>query len=141
MERIKIIYDIDDNAFVPTRGHEGDAGLDLRTPYDVTIPKGKRVAIDTGVRYTDMPSGYYGKLESKSGLNVKHGIVCLGGILDSGYTGNIVVCLYNLSNEDYTFKRGDKIVQMLLLPYAIGEFEIIESKTDRGTGGFGSTGN
>ncbi len=131
----------DHGAYVPVRGHEDDAGLDLRTPNEVTIKAGGSVVIDTGV-HIKIPKGYFGKLESKSGLNVKHGIVSLGGTIDCGYTGSIVVKLYNFGDEDYTFKEGEKIVQLIIQPCLITDLQTVASleETDRGDNGFGSTG-
>lgn len=130
-----------DGAYEPVRGHSDDAGLDLRTPVDVVIPAGGSATIDTKV-CVGIPKGYYGKLESKSGLNVKHDVVCLGGVIDSGYTGSVVVKLYNLGKSDYNFKAGDKVVQMIVNPCMISEIEYVSDleDTERGDNGFGSTG-
>ena len=132
---------LDDGAFAPIRAHNTDAGLDLKTPSEVTIKAGSSVVIDTGV-HVAIPEGYFGKLESKSGLNVKHSIVCLGGVIDCGYTGSIQVKLYNLGDADYTFATGDKIVQMIVQPCELCYIGIVDSleDTDRGANGFGSTG-
>jgi dUTP pyrophosphatase len=134
-------YYIEEGGFEPIRGHFEDAGMDLRTPIDVVVPKGGSAVIDTLV-HTEIPVGYYGKLESKSGLNVKHGVVSLGGTIDSGYNGSIVVKLYNFGDKDYEFKAGDKIVQMIIQPCVLEEW--IEdddfSESERGDSGFGSTG-
>ena len=130
-----------DSEFMPIRAHEDDAGLDLRTPIDVTIPKGGSVVIDTGF-HCAIPKGYFGKLESKSGLNVKHGVVSLGGTIDCGYTGSIKAKLYNFGDEDYTFKAGDKVIQLILIPCISPKLIIVDDleETDRGNNGFGSTG-
>jgi len=132
---------LEKGAYEPIRGHKEDAGIDLRTPVDVVVPKGGSASIDTGVHMA-IPVGYYGKLESKSGLNVKHSIVSLGGVIDSGYTGTIVAKLYNLGDKDYEFKAGDKVVQIVIQPCLLCDMEIVDSLgvTDRGDGGFGSTG-
>ena len=131
---------VDEGAFTPVRAHADDAGLDLRTPYSFRILHGMSAVVDTGV-HIEIPKGYYGKLESKSGLNVNHSIVSLGGVIDSGYTGSIKVKLYNFG-EDYTFKEGDKIVQMILIPYIAPELEFVDKldDTERGSDGFGSSG-
>lgn len=132
---------LDPGAYVPERAHETDAGMDLRTPSAVIVPAHGSACIDTGV-HIEFPAGTYGKLESKSGLNVKHGIVSLGGVIDEGYTGSIVAKLYNMSDEDYVFVAGDKVVQIIIQPYLAPDIEIaweLEA-TDRGDGGFGSTG-
>ena len=127
--------------YMPTRGHSDDAGIDLRTPYEVTIKAGESAIIETGVG-VQIPRGYFGKLESKSGLNVKHNIVSLGGVIDSGYTGEVIAKLYNFGDEDYTFKAGDKIVQMIVQPCLIDSTIFVEDfeDTERGKDGFGSTG-
>jgi len=138
----ELIIKLDNGAFMPERGHAEDAGLDLKTPQDVTIQAGGSAAIDTGIHVV-IPEGYYGKLESKSGLNVKHNIVSLGGVIDSGYEGSIVAKLYNLGNEDFAFHAGDKIVQLVIMPCETPKLIVvdeIESISERGTEGFGSTG-
>ena len=132
---------LDDGAFAPVRAHETDAGLDLRTPTEVTVPARGSVVIDTGI-HVAIPNGYAGFLKSKSGLNVGNGIVS-EGVIDAGYTGSIVVKLYNHSDTAYTFKAGDKITQLVILPfYDDPRLELVNSleKTERGNGGFGSTG-
>ena len=132
---------LDEGAFEPMRAHPTDAGLDLRTPNHCVIPAKGSVTIDTGVHF-ELPKGCYGKLESKSGLNVKHGVVCLGGTIDEPYRGSVVVKLYNMSDTDYEFKKGDKIVQMIIQPYHAPDIEYVSEldETDRGNDGFGSTG-
>lgn len=139
MNPLKVV--LDEGAFLPERAHATDAGADLRTPIDVLIPARGSATIDTGV-HMEIPNGYYGKIESKSGLNVKHGVVALGGVIDEGYTGSIVVKLYNMTDEDYAFSKGDKITQILIIPVAYPQFKIAESldDSDRNTDGFGSTG-
>lgn len=147
---------VDEGAKCPTRAHEDDAGFDLYCREDkVIFPRqvtmfdgdgfGKPVDIsesfDTGV-HMEIPGGYFGKIESKSGLNVKHNIVSCGGVVDSGYTGSIVVKLYNLGTEPYTFHKGDKIAQIVIQQYLAPELEVVDelSETDRGNNGFGSSG-
>lgn len=132
---------LDPGAYVPERAHETDAGMDLRTPSAAIVPAHGSVCIDTGV-HIELPAGTYGKLESKSGLNVKHSVVSLGGVIDCGYTGSIVAKLYNMSDEDYVFVAGDKIVQLIIQPYLAPEIDIVWEmpQTDRGDNGFGSTG-
>ena len=132
---------LDGGAYTPIRAHETDAGLDLRSPVDVTIPAGGDVVIDTGV-HIEIPCGFVGFLKSKSGLNVKHGIIS-EGVIDTGYTGSIVVKLYNLSDESYEIKAGDKITQLVILPIMQKPWFMLVDKledTERGNGGFGSTG-
>ena len=136
---IKIV--LDDGAFVPERAHEADAGYDLKTPFDTVIRPGGSAIIDTGVHIA-IPMGYFGKIESKSGLNVNHGIVSCGGVIDSGYTGSIRVKLYNFGRLPYTFRTGDKIAQLIIQPCILPELIITDKllKTERGNNGFGSSG-
>ena len=108
---------LDENAYMPTRAHETDAGLDLYSPVDAVVPAKDSVFIDTGVHIELFCEGgicEVGMIKSKSGLNVKHGIVS-EGVIDAGYTGSIGIKLYNHSNEHYRVKRGDKISQYALL--------------------------
>ena len=132
---------LDEGAFEPVRAHAQDAGLDLRAKERVKIWPGFSASIDTGV-HVELPHGFYGKIESKSGLNVKHDIVSCGGVVDEGYTGSIVVKLYNLGIHAHTFEPGDKVAQLVIQPYIAPELEYVDelSDTDRGGNGFGSTG-
>lgn len=148
---------LDPGAFMPERAHPTDAGLDLRSPVNAIIEPvlvrrepafyGFQAsssccrAIDTGV-HVEIPHGYYGKIETKSGLNRNHQIVCCGGVIDECYTGSIVVMVYNFSNEPYLLRAGDKIAQMVIQPYAAPDLELVTElgDTDRGDAGFGSTG-
>lgn len=142
---------LDEGAFAPESAHKADAGYDLRTPIDFVVRAGDSAIVDTGV-HVAIPEGYVGFLKSKSGLNVKHNLTG-EGVIDSGYTGSIVVKLYNNAHEDVfggfftadknmEFKRGDKIIQLVLLPIIKPDIEIVDSleDTERGDNGFGSTG-
>lgn len=132
---------LDKWALMPVRGHKDDAGLDLRTPHHFVILPGDSATIDTGV-HVDIAPGLVGMLKSKSGLNVKHGITS-DGVIDAGYTGSIVAKLYNHGKEPVEFYPGEKITQLVLLPVFIpDELVVVDEfeKTDRGDGGFGSTG-
>ena len=132
---------LDKGAFMPERAHKTDAGLDLKTPVDFIIFPKDSFVVDTGI-HVEIPFGYFGKIESKSGLNVKHDIVCCGGVIDEGYTGSIAVKIYNLGTTLYKFHRGDKIAQLVLIPCitpVLEEVGILE-ETERGADGFGSTG-
>lgn len=132
---------LDDGAYKPERAHPTDAGLDLRTPYQVKILAHGSACIDTGV-HIELPPGTFGRLESKSGLNVNHGVVSHGGIIDEGYTGSIVAKLYNHSDSDYWFQKGDKCIQLIIQPYLAPDMEVVTEldETERGSSGFGSTG-
>lgn len=132
---------LDEGAYMPVRGYDADAGLDLRTPKRVVVYPNDSVTINTGV-HVEIPFGYFGKLESKSGLNVNHGIVSHGGVIDSGYTGAIVVKLYNHGKQKHVFEQGDKIVQLIIQPCLLPMLELVDDLEDtyRGDNGFGSTG-
>ena len=128
--------------FAPTRAHKTDAGLDLYCIDDTSIPPSGSAVFRTGV-HIELPPNTYGKIESKSGLNVAHDIVSCGGVIDEGYAGEILVKLYNLGDKPYEFTRGDKICQLIVQPcmYVDVEYsEGINTNTDRGENGFGSTG-
>ena len=131
---------LDPGAKMPTRAHETDAGLDLYSPVDAVIYHGDSLCIDTGV-HVEIPAGYVGMIKSKSGLNVKYGITS-EGVIDSGYIGSMVVKLYNHGNAAVRIDKGQKISQLVLLPIITPDLEQVDSleATDRGNGGFGSTG-
>ena len=131
---------LDKGAYEPIRAHETDAGLDLRTPVDMEIAPGESAVVDTGV-HVEIPIGFVGMLKSKSGLNVKKGILS-EGVIDSGYTGSIVVKLYNHGKETVRIKAGDKVTQLVILPIITPRIVYTDrfSDTDRGDHGFGSTG-
>lgn len=128
------------NAIMPTRAHPWDAGLDLYAMYDGFIRCNSHHTFDTGV-HVEIPEGYVGYIKSKSGLMVNHGITT-DGTIDSHYTGPIKVCLFNHGGSKYEVKAGDKIAQLVIHKCELPELEVVEelSETDRGDGGFGSTG-
>ena len=142
---MKLDIQLEAKAYVPLRAHTTDAGIDLRTPVDVVVPSRlcfwkPYAIIDTGV-HVAIPQGYVGFLKSKSGLNVKHGLTG-EGVIDADYTGSIVVKLYNNSWKRYKFKRGDKIIQLVILPVETPELQFVNelAETERGNNGFGSSG-
>jgi dUTP pyrophosphatase len=128
------------NAKIPQKAHDTDAGFDLYTPRAFTVLRGASTIIDTGV-HIEIPRGYVGFLKSKSGLNVKYGITG-EGVIDSGYTGSIVAKLYNNGSNPVRFEEGQKIIQIVFLPIPEVELELTDSfeETERGDGGFGSSG-
>jgi dUTP pyrophosphatase len=147
---------LDPGAKMPTRAHSFDAGLDLYAMEKGVIPGctysasttsyscgevnvGSRV-FDTGV-HVEIPEGYVGLIKSKSGLMVNHKITT-DGTIDAHYTGSIRVCLFNYSTNKYKVKAGDKIAQLVIVPCVLLPLEVVDSleETDRGNGGFGSTG-
>ncbi len=132
---------LDEGAIMPTRAHSTDAGLDLYSREMKPILPNFAEVFDTGV-HIELPKGYWGKLESKSGLNVKDDIVCCGGTIDEGYTGSIKVKLYNLGSTRYVVRKGQKIVQLVIMPYIAPDLEVVDElpETERGDAGFGSSG-
>ncbi len=127
-------------AKLPIRAHETDAGYDLfamRNTY--VMPRG-RITADTGV-HCEIPAGYFGDIRPKSGLLFNHNIFTAGTV-DCGYTGSIRVRIINFGEEPYEFKKGDKIAQMVIIPCLTPELVVVDelNETDRGSGGFGSTG-
>lgn len=131
---------LDKGAVMPTRAHETDARLDIYATETQIVPAKGSAFFDTGV-HIELPKNTVGMLKSKSGLNVKHGIVS-EGVIDVGYTGSIGVKLYNHSNDDYKVNAGDKISQLVILPIITPDIEEVTEleETERGNGGFGSTG-
>lgn len=138
---MEIKIKLDKGAKMPTRAHEYDAGLDIYSREEQIVPAKESAIFDTGV-HIELPLGTVGMLKSKSGLNVKDGILS-EGVIDSGYTGSIVAKLYNHGNEPVSFNAGDKITQLVIMPvYIPDELVVVDSfdETERGSNGFGSTG-
>ena len=131
---------LSNGGYMPQRAHAADAGLDLFSPETVIIPPKGAVTIDTLV-HIELPMNTVGFLKSKSGLNVKYGIQS-EGVIDVGYVGSIRAKLYNHSGEEYKVNKGDKITQLVILPILTPDLELVDEldETERGTGGFGSTG-
>lgn len=131
---------LDEGAKV-SRAHPYDAGLDLYARETQIVPAKESAVFDTGV-HIELPLCTTGFLKSRSGLNVRHGIVSDGGVIDAGYTGSIRVKIYNHSGYDYTVHAGDRIAQLVILKCELPELEFVDSldDTDRGDNGFGSTG-
>jgi dUTP pyrophosphatase len=132
-----------DGGYMPRRAHFDDAGIDLLTPEGFTLRPGESRVVDLKVGF-EIPIGYFGKLESKSGLNVNHGVICPGGVIDSGFRGLVKVRMMNTGSEDYTFMRGDKVVQMVLIPVLLADLnevdELTPSESGRDNSGYGSIG-
>lgn len=131
---------LDPGAICPTRAYETDAGLDLYSREDVVIPGWGNHVFATGV-HVQLPPQTKGNLECKSGLYIKHNIVCFGTI-DQGYTGEIFANLVNLSPTPYRIKAKDKITQLVVTPIRCESVEIVPEIEGgpRGDKGLGSTG-
>ena len=130
-------------ATLPAYAHASDAGMDVRSVEDLTIPAGRRALVHTGL-VMELPLGYEAQVRPRSGLALKHGITVLNtpGTIDAGYRGEVGVILANFGDADFAVKKGDKIAQIVIAP--VTQPEIVEvadvNATDRGAGGFGSTG-
>lgn len=135
----KMKISVDPGCYIPERAHETDAGLDLMSPVDAWVFSGESKIIDTGV-HVAIPVSHVGLITSKSGLMAK-GITCRGTI-DSGYRGSIKAVLFNHSTEAFRVQKGNKICQLVLMPIITPELELVAhlDDTERGDGGFGSTG-
>ena len=132
---------LDANAYPLTRAHKTDAGLDIRAKETQIVPAKESAIFKTGV-HIQLPPCMAGVLISKSGLNVKHNLTSTG-LIDEGYTGEIIVKLYNHGCFDYCVKAGDKISQLVVVPVVYTDIEYVdelEEGTERGANGFGSTG-
>jgi dUTP pyrophosphatase len=142
MIRIRI-RKLHENAVTPHYAHEGDAGMDLYASEDCILAPGERRLIPVGFQ-VEMPEGYELQIRPKSGLALKHGITVLNtpGTVDSCYRGEVGVILHNASGRDFEVRTGEKVAQAVV---ARVETAIVEeagdlSETERGKGGFGSTG-
>lgn len=148
--RVKRLYP---NSKIPTRGSDYAAGYDLYAEnvrdaddsahHVIEIMPGKTLKVGTGIA-VELPKGTFCAIYARSGLGIKHGIVpanCVG-IIDEDYRGEIVVALHNHSDKPFVFKFGDRIAQLVIQPYIAADINVVDelSDTDRGNGGFGSTG-
>lgn len=131
---------LDEGAIAPTRAHATDAGLDLYSREKKILHAGECACFDTGV-HIELPKGCCAMLVSKSGLNVRNDITSTG-LIDEGYSGSIVVKLYNHGGKETLINKGDKISQLVIFPVRYEPVEIAEDiiAGDRGEAGFGSTG-
>ena len=129
------------DAKLPTKNHESDTGYDVYSVEDVVIPAKSSTVVPVGLKFADIPEGYWIKVESRSGLGFKHSIFAHPGIIDNGYRGDAGVKLYNLTDTDYSINAGDRIAQFAVymnIPMHI-EFGKVEESV-RGDKGFGSSG-
>lgn len=145
METLKI-RKVSENAVIPKRATGGSAGLDLCACMDkpITLNGGETALIPTGLAI-ELPSAEYGAFVfARSGLAIKHGIGLLNsvGVIDSDYRGEIKVGVINQISEAYTIEPGERVAQMVIMPVSMMPVEEVETlgETDRGAGGFGSTG-
>lgn len=131
------------DAVLPAYAHPSDAGMDIRSVEDLVIPAGKRALVHTGLVIL-LPPLYEAQVRPRSGLALKAGVTVLNapGTIDSGYRGEIGVILANFGDADFKVAKGDKVAQLVIAPVTQPEIEEAEvvDETDRGAGGFGSTG-
>ena len=143
MVKIKLLSE---NAHLPTRASDGAAGYDLRACIDepITLKKGKIFPVPTGVAIELPTKNLVAVVCARSGLAIKHGISLANGvgIIDSDYRGEIKVGLINLGEEDFVINPDERIAQLLIMPVETPELTVADelSDTERGSGGFGSTG-
>lgn len=138
--KLKFKLDTDKGAMLPVREHSTDAGADILSPRSFLLAARSSAIIRTGV-HVELPHGTVGMLKSKSGLNIFHDIVG-EGVIDEGFTNEIVVKLYNLGDIPYEFERGNKLIQLVVMPVHypdIVQVDEIEGG-ERGDAGYGSTG-
>ncbi len=132
-----------DNAVVPRYAHEGDAGLDLYSTVDAVIMPGQRTLIPTGIAI-ELPPQTEAQIRPRSGLALKNGITVINspGTIDAGYRGEIGIVLINHGSEPFSVTVGSKIAQMVINRFETAEIEEADelSDSERGTGGYGSTG-
>jgi dUTP pyrophosphatase len=129
------------DATLPTRGSSGAVGYDLYSIDEVVVSPSQRALVGTGV-VVILPMNVYGRVAPRSGLAVKHGIQVGAGVVDPDYRGEIKVVIFNQGDRDFVIKKGDRIAQLVLERCETPDVREIESldETDRGSGGFGSTG-
>ena len=131
------------DAVLPAYAHPSDAGMDVRSVADIVIPPGGRALVPTGL-VAIIPPMYEIQVRPRSGLALKHGVTVLNtpGTIDSGYRGEIGVILANFGDKEFSVSKGDKVAQLVFAPVVQPEIEETDTidDTDRGAGGFGSTG-
>ena len=138
MIEMKVI--LEEFSYVPELAHDTDSGYDIRTPYAFTVFPNHSYVVHTGI-HIQLPEGTTGFIKSKSGLNVNYDILSTG-VIDEGYTGEVVVKLYNFGETAYRFEIGDKITQLVILRVEHPHISVVDQLdiSDRGSNGFGSTG-
>ena len=136
---------LSDGARTPTRAHDGDAGFDLYAAEAARLAPGERASVGTGIAVA-IPGGHAGLVLPRSGLAAKHGISVVNGpgLIDPNYRGEVKVVLVNLGAERFEAQAGDRIAQLLIVPFAAPDVQVVDDLRpggdDRGTGGFGSSG-
>jgi dUTP pyrophosphatase len=139
-----LITRLDPSVPLPKYGKPGDAGADIASRVDMVLKAGERALVPTGLSIA-LPAGYVALVHPRSGLAIKHGISMVNtpGTVDASYRGELQVILINHDlHEDFVINKGDRIAQLVIQKFEVAEFLEVDSLpgTDRGTGGFGSTG-
>jgi dUTP pyrophosphatase len=131
-----------DDAKLPTHGHHGDAGMDFYAVEDVTFLPQKQERVHTGIA-VEIPEGYVGLIWDKSSISFNLGLKIMGGVIDSGYRGEIIMNLLNTGDKEIVLEKGHKIAQMLIQKFEHCDILEVEelSETVRGHGREGSTGH
>lgn len=136
------IKQLNENSTIPSYARKYDAGMDLFASEEVVITSVDKITlIKTGIAM-ELPPGYVGLIWDKSGIATKYGLKVLGGVIDAGYRGEIIVGLANVGRSNLRIKPGNKIAQILFQEVERADIKVVKELTDseRGTGGFGSTG-
>ena len=129
------------DAILPVKNHDNDTGMDVTSIEDMTIPARGSAVVGVGLKFAYIEPGFWVKVEGRSGLGFKYGIMPHSGIIDEGYRGDAGVKLYNLTDVDYSVKAGERIAQFVIYanyPVEVSEGSVVDS--DRGEKGFGSSG-
>ena len=141
--KVKVAMMAECEDLLPAKAHADDAAFDLRSRCDMIVPVNKSTLVPTGV-FIELPVNYEAQVRPRSGLALKHNITLTNspGTVDAGYRGEVGVIMFNHGPEEFAIKRGDRIAQMVIAELPVVELETVEtlSATDRGEGGFGSTG-
>lgn len=141
-----LFYKTHHDAVLPERNHKdiltGDSGYDVTAVEETIIPARGAIVVPVGLKLAYIPPGFWIRIESRSGLQFKHGLQAFNGIIDSSYRGDMGIRMINHSDNDYTVKKGDRVAQLVLYPLIALESGFAEQiqETERGEKGFGSSG-
>lgn len=130
------------DAKLPTKAHKEDAGIDFYAIDEVVFPPKERRNINTGIA-VEIPEGYVGLVWDKSGVSFNLGLKVMGGVIDAGYRGEIIICLFNTSDKEVVVEKGRKVIQMIVQKFESCDILEVDdlSETTRGAGREGSTGH
>jgi len=141
-----LFYKTHPDAVLPERNHKetltGDSGYDVTAVEDTVIPARGAIVVPVGLKLAYIPPGFWIRIESRSGLQFKHGLQAFNGIIDASYRGDMGIRMLNHSDSDYTVKKGDRVAQLVLYPLIALESDFTDEvqETLRGEKGFGSSG-